>query len=205
MNLTIKILDMYNNYQNKILKKINNLNKDLDYLNNIQYKILQTGGNCYNINIITDKNNIIKLLKKIQITTKNTIEKIDFIKNKMNIINNLTKKVILMQLKKKEKEKEIIKLIQTDNNIYSFLDKDIIDKVNNIFIKIYKLSKSPITNKELVKTNINEINELYKELINIKDIDDILIKYSNVYLPLKENKYRIYDDIYFLWDKKILN
>lgn len=132
MNSTIQILDGYNKYQSKILKRINKLNKSLTTFNEIQNKIftsVQMGGNYTNVstfprlqlNLLLMKNLINineideakKLLDSATAASQSTSAAVDIIQKKMANMQTLTDDIITTQINKHKKELELYDLLKT--------------------------------------------------------------------------------------------
>jgi len=198
MNLTIKILNAYNNYQNKILKKINKLNKDFKILNNIQNKIFtysQFGGDYENINtfptlqlnlellsyLLTndDINNTTSLLKKTQENTMKIKDSTDIISKKMNIINDTANQIVISAIEHKKKEIDIYNLIKEN--------QDNIEKTTN------ELQQKQYIHPLLDKLDIDSFSDILKKLLEIQKISTIdtiiekIIEINNKYKDLAFN------------------
>jgi len=208
MNLTIKILNAYNNYQNKIFKKINKLNKDLKKLNNIESKILQVAGSYENVNtfpklqlnlellkylVTPDEINKSKeLLNQIEKTRTLTINIIDIMSSKMKVINDVSNNVISSTIDKKKNEIELYNIIKKHNIKTLELLKEkkiihplLIDKdmgfLQNILDALIKIKQ--LKGEQNIKNAIEHINTDYKILIHsilINDREEIALTYSSM-------------------------
>jgi hypothetical protein len=215
MNYTIKILDAYNNYQNKIFKKINKLNKDLTILNNVQNTIftpLQTGGSTYeNLNTFPKLQLNLELLKYLvsydeidqaQVLLQSTAQKTkqltqstDKLSSKMKIINDSANEVVAKALEYKKKEIQMNSIIKKNG---SELDRSVVELQQHEFIHPLLESSDVNSFKNILKSLFELRKETSKDTVKIfvNNINDSYKKlYTNITTKEKNLQYHPYSGI----------
>jgi len=215
MNYTIKILDAYNNYQNKIFKKINKLNKDLTILNNVQNTIftpLQTGGSTYeNLNTFPKLQLNLELLKYLVSSdeidqaqdllqsshkkTKQLAQSADKLSNKMKTINESANEVVEKALEYKRKEIKMNNIIRTNG---TELDRTVVELQQHEFIHpLLDLSEVNLF-KDILKSLFDLRKETTKANIPqiVGTINDLYKKlYTNIRIKETNLQYHPYSGI----------